>query len=192
MTTGKTRKRHGPAIAPLQPVQSLIHSIRGNNVMIDSDLAALYKVPTKSLNLAVRRNRDRFPPDFMFQLTAEEATRLRLQFETSKSNRGGRRYPPYVFTEPGVAMLSSVLRSARAVQMNILIMRAFIRLRELVATNKDIATRVEKLERSHGRTASVIEVLVEDIDRLGRKAERFKEPSPYSRRRIGYITEDDE
>jgi hypothetical protein len=157
--------------------------------MLDSDLAALYKVPTKSLNLAVRRNRDRFPADFMFHLTAEEAARLRLQSETSKPQRGGRRYLPYVFTEPGVAMLSSVLRSARAVQMNILIMRAFIRLRELIASNKDIATRVEKLERGHDRTASVIEVLVEDIDRLGRKVERFKEPSPYSRR-IGYITED--
>ena len=88
-------------------------------------------------------------------------------------------------------MLSAVLRSARAVQMSISIVRAFVRMRELIAANKDIAARVEKLERSHDRTASVIEVLVEDIDRLGRKIEHFKGPSPYSRRRIGYITEDD-
>ena len=88
-------------------------------------------------------------------------------------------------------MLSSVLRSPRAVQMNILIIRAFVRMRELIAAHKDLAARIEKLERGHDRTASVIEVLVEDIDRLGRKVEQFKGPSPYSRRRIGYITEDD-
>ena len=178
--------------AAVLPIESRITILRQQKIILDTALAEIYGVSVKRLNQQVKRNRSRFPADFMFQLTAEEAAGLRLQTETSKPQRGGRRYLPYVFSEPGVAMLSSVLRSARAVQMNILIMRAFIRLRELIASNKDIATRVEKLERSHDRTASVIEVLVEDIDRLGRKVERFKEPSPYSRRRIGYITEDDE
>jgi hypothetical protein len=107
------RKRAGKTVAITRPVEGLIHVIRGQKVMLDSDLAVLYEVPTKSLNLAVRRNQSRFPDDFMFQLTPEEVDRLRLQFETSKPGRGGRRYSPYAFTEPGVAMLSSVLRSER-------------------------------------------------------------------------------
>lgn len=158
--------------------------------MVDADLAALYQVPTKSLNLAVRRNADRFPADFMVQLTAAEAEGLRLQFETSKTGSGGRRYLPYVFREPGVAMLSSVLRSERAVQMNILIVRAFIRLRELIASNKDVAARVEKLERGHEQVASVIEVLVEDIDRLAEDMEQMKALPPAKHRRIGFVLND--
>jgi phage regulator Rha-like protein len=176
-----------------RPLDGLIHIIRGHRVMLDADLAMLYEVPTKALNQALKRNFERFPEDFAFQLSKEELEKWRSQIVTSKAaaNMGLRR-PPYAFTQEGVAMLSTVLRSPRAVQMSILIIRAFVRLRELIATNKDIATRIEKLERSHDRTASVIEVLVEDIDRLGRKVEQFKGPSPYSRRRIGYITEDDE
>lgn len=158
--------------------------------MIDADLAALYQVPTKSLNLAVRRNADRFPADFMFQLTAEEADGLRLQIETSKKGSGGRRYRPYVFTEPGVAMLSSVLRSERAVQMNILIVRAFIRLRELIASNRDVAARVEKLERGHEQVASVIEVLVDDIDRLTHDVKQMKALPPPKKRRIGFLLDE--
>jgi hypothetical protein len=185
---------HKPAAKPVaitRPVEGLIHVIRGQKVMLDSDLAALYEVPTKSLNLAVRRNQSRFPDDFMFQLTPEEVDRLRLQFETSKPGRGGRRYSPYAFTEPGVAMLSSVLRSERAVQMNIIIVRAFIRLRELVISNKDIAARVEKLERGHDRTASVIEVLVEDIDRLGHEVKHIKALPPVTKRKIGFFIDKD-
>jgi hypothetical protein len=106
--------------------------IRGQKVMLDADLAELYRVPTKSLNLAVKRNADRFPEDFAFQLTEAEVTALRFQFETSKRGRGGRHYLPRAFTEQGVAMLSGVLRSARAVQVNIAIMRAFVRLREML------------------------------------------------------------
>lgn len=123
----------------------------------------------------------------MFQLTSKEAVSLRCQNGTSKTARGGRRYAPYVFTEHGVVMLSSVLNSERAVQMNLLIIRAFVRMRELIATNKEIASRVEKLERKHDRTASV----VEDLDRLGRIVEQVKRASPYSPRRTGYITEED-
>jgi len=165
--------------------------VRGQRVMLDSDLAHLYDVPTKRLNEAVRRNLSRFPERFMLHLTLQEAGALRSQIATSNSGRGGRRYRPYAFTEHGVVMLSSVLKSKRAIQMNILVIDAFVRMRELIATNKDIAARVERLERGHERAASVIEVLVEDIDRLGRTAEKFKEPLPYNRRRIGYITEDD-
>ena len=99
----------------LAKIERRIFLVRGQKVMLDADLAALYRVPTKSLNLAVKRNRDRFPEDFMFQLTDDEVAGLRFHFETSKRGRGGRRYLPYAFTEQGVAMLSSVLRSSRAV-----------------------------------------------------------------------------
>ena len=126
--------------------------------MLDSHLAGLYQVPTKALNLAVRRNRDRFPEDFMFQLNKDETEALRFQIETSKRGRGGRRYPPYVFTEHGVAMLSSVLKGRRAAQMNILIIRAFVRLRELLSTHKELATRIEKLETTQSRHGSVISI----------------------------------
>lgn len=154
--------------------------------MLDSDLSALYGVTTGNLNLAVRRNKGRFPNDFMFVLTKNEADSLLLQFARAKGARGGRRTPPFAFTELGVAMLSSVLKSERAVQMNIAIMRTFVRMRELIVANKDIAARVEKLERSHDRTASVIEVLVEDIDRLAHDVRQMKKlPEPH-KRRIGF------
>src|SRR5207249_618437 len=109
------------------------------------ELAALYRVTTKALNQAIKRNPGRLPEDFMFQLTKEETADLRSQ--TVTSSWGGPRYLPYAFTQEGVAMLSSVLRSARAVQMNILIMRAFVKLRELLATNKDVARKLENIER---------------------------------------------
>ena len=109
--------------------------------MLDADLAEVYQVLTKNLNLAVRRNAERFPRDFMFQLTKKESECLRLQFATSNAGRGGRRYLPKAFTELGVAMLSSVLNSPRAIKMNIIIMRAFVRLREALATHKDLAQK---------------------------------------------------
>jgi|SRR5436309_3366853 len=112
--------------------------------MLDSDLAELYQVPTKRLNEQVRRNLTRFPAGFMFQLTKEQTEALRSQIATSKESRGGRRYAPFVFTEQGVAMLSSVLNSERAVQVNIAIMRAFVRLRELLATHKDLVRRIAR------------------------------------------------
>jgi hypothetical protein len=115
-----------------------IYIVRGKKVMLDSDLAELYQVTTGNLNVAVRRNIDRVPSDFMFQLTKHEHAALLLQFARAKTGRGGRQTPPYAFTELGVAMLSSVLNSDRAVQMNILIMRAFVRLREALATNAPV------------------------------------------------------
>jgi len=123
---------------------------------LDDDLAALYEVETKTLNRAVKRNRDRFPDDFMFQLTTEEFDNLRYQFGTSSlrsqivtSRWGGRRYPPYVFTEQGVAMLSSILHSDRAIHVNIEIMRAFVRLRQLLTSNVELARKLAALESKY-------------------------------------------
>jgi hypothetical protein len=189
MAMGNSRSTRAKIISLHQPVESLIHHVRGQKVMLDSDLARLYGVPTGRLNEAVKRNRSRFPTRFMFRLTSQEAAAMRSQIAiASKRNI---RYQPLAFTEHGVVMLSSVLNSERAIQMGILVVEAFVRMRELIAANKDIAARVEKLERGHQRTGSVIEVLVEDIDRLGRKVDRITAPSPYSKRRIGYITDGD-
>src|SRR5437867_4317305 len=125
--------KHPVATVPVEIIEQKIYLIRGQKVMFDADLAALYAVETKVFNQAVRRNLDRFPDDFMFQLTKEEADSLRSQIVTSKTSRGGRRYLPYAFTEHGVSMLSAVLNSDRAVQMSILIIRAFVKLREILA-----------------------------------------------------------
>jgi hypothetical protein len=136
------------AIVPVH-VETKILLLRGERVILDADLAALYGVETKLLTRAVRRNLDRFPPDFMFQLTAEEHAALRIQFGTSNARRGGRRYRPYAFTEQGVAMLSSVLNSKRAVAVNIEIMRAFVRLRAMLAGHADLARKLATLERKY-------------------------------------------
>jgi hypothetical protein len=151
---------------PSRSIEHHIYSVRGQKVMLDSDLAALYGAETKMLNRSVARNHDRFPEHFMFQLTKEEAASLRFQTGTSKEGRGGRRYLPYVFTEHGVVMLSAVLTSARAVQMSIMVVQAFVRLREMIAANKDLAIRVEKLESGHRQISSIIEVLVDEIDHM--------------------------
>ena len=137
-------------------IERRIFLIRGQRVMLDADLAELYGVPTKSLNLAVKRNASRFPNDFTFQLSAAEADGLRFHFETSKPGRGGRRYLPYAFTEQGVAMLSSVLRSVRAVQVNIGIMRAFVRLRELLLSNAGLARQLAALEGKYDAQFKVV------------------------------------
>ncbi|MCX6719076.1 MAG: ORF6N domain-containing protein [Candidatus Taylorbacteria bacterium] len=133
---------------PVTPafIERRIHLIRGQKVIVDVDLAELYQVSTKRLNEQVKRNSARFPLDFMFQLNKSEADSLRSQFATSNEGRGGRRYLPYAFTELGVAMLSSVLNSEKAVQMNIFIMRAFVKLRQMISSNKDLASKVDKLE----------------------------------------------
>lgn len=173
------------ATFPAMPIEGLIHLIRDQKVMLDSDLADLYGVETKALNRAVKRNPARFPDDLMFQLTEQEAEALRCQTGTSKG-RGGRRYLPYVFTEHGVVMLSSVLNSERAIQVNLLIVRTFVRLRQLVTAHKDLGARIEKLERGHDKTASVIEILVEDIDNLSNEIQRIKNPPIGKKRPIGF------
>jgi hypothetical protein len=159
----------------MERVEDRILSIRGHRVMLDADLAELYGVPTKRLNEAVRRNAARFPEDFMFQLTADEAEILRSQFATS-NGRGGRRYIPYAFTELGVAMLSSVLNSERAVLVNIAIMRAFVRLREMAASHKDVLLRLDEMEGKYDRQFKVV------FDAI----RALMEPPKIPRRRIGF------
>ncbi|MBI5949899.1 MAG: ORF6N domain-containing protein [Chloroflexi bacterium] len=136
----------GTAIVAPEHIQHSIAVVRGLRVMLDADLAGLYGVSTRALIQAVKRNPERFPEDFMFQLTAEEAAILRSQTVISNGGQGGRRYLPYAFTEQGVAMLSSVLRSPRAVQVNIEIMRAFVQLRALLSSRDELAERVGHLE----------------------------------------------
>lgn len=131
----------------VEKVERRILLIRGQKVMLDSELAGLYGVPTKVLNQAVKRHRKRFPSDFMFRLSPQEAKFLRSQIVTSNKGRGGRRYAPLVFTEQGVAMLSSVLNSERAIQVNIAIMRAFVRLRRMLATHRQSAQELAEMER---------------------------------------------
>jgi hypothetical protein len=143
-----------PAISAAA-IESRIHLIRGLRVMLDSDLATLYAVETKALNRAVARNAERFPSDFSFVLSASEHGSLRYQIGTSNT-RGGRRYAPRVFTEQGVAMLSSVLKSRRAIDANIAIMRAFVHFRELVATHKDLARRIDELEKRYDGNFAVV------------------------------------
>jgi hypothetical protein len=159
-------------------VESAIYLIRGQRVMLDSDLAAIYQVTTKRLNEQLKRNRKRFPIDFGFQLTAEELTNLRSQIATS-SLHGGRRYRPWVFTEHGAIMLASVLNSDIAVQASIRVVRAFVRLREMVAANAQLAAKLEELER---RLDSHDEAIVDLFAAL----KRLLEPEAKPKREIGF------
>ena len=165
---------------PSEFIERRIYLIRGQKVMLDADLAELYQVPTSRLNESVKRNHDRFPEDFMFQLTKEEAGFLTSQIAISNAGRGGRRYFPYVFTEHGVVMLSSVLNSERAVQMNILIVRVFIKMRDVLANHKDLAARMEKLKAKQKHQGSVIALVVDEISKL-----KTSPPEPL-KKRIGF------
>ena len=130
--------------------------VRGHKVLLDRDLAVLYGVSTKRLNQQVQRNIERFPSDFMFQLTPEEADSLRSQFATSNRGRGGRRYFPYAFTEQGVAMLSGVLKSRRAVLVNVEIMRTFVKLRQILSSHAELARKLEELEKKYDSQFRVV------------------------------------
>jgi hypothetical protein len=142
-------------LIPLEQIEQRIFALRGSRVMLSPHLAQLYSVPVKALNQAVQRNRNRFPPDFMFQLDTQEFARLKSQIVTS--NRGGaHRARPFAFTEQGVAMLSSVLRSQRAVEVNIEIMRAFVRLRQLLENHAGLARKLEELERKYDGQFKVV------------------------------------
>ncbi len=143
-------------LVPAERIEGMILQIRGQKVMLDRDLAALYGLETKFLKRAVRRNQKRFPEDFMFVLTSEELTHWRRQFGTSNAERMGLRYPPMAFTEQGVAMLSSVLNSERAIAVNIAIMRTFARLRHILASHKELAQRLEELERKYDSQFRVV------------------------------------
>jgi hypothetical protein len=185
MATKKQNLPSSPADklpVPTELIDRRIYIVRGRKVMLDADLAELYQVTTGNLNLAVRRNIGRFPSDFMFQLTRQEHAALLLQFARAKTGRGGRRTPPYAFTELGVAMLSSVLNSDRAVQMNIVIMRAFVRLREALATNEALARRLDELTATQHEHAIVLVGVIRESKQL--KAPRRRKP------RIGFYTDE--
>ncbi len=166
-------------------IERAILILRGNKVLLDADLAALYEVPTKVLLQAVKRNLARFPQDFMFQMSADEFEALRSQSVTSKNpGRGGRRYAPYAFTEQGVAMLSSVLNSPPAIAVNIEIMRAFVRLRELIASNKELAAKLDQLEKKLTTHDQAIAEIMFAIRQL------MVPPESTKRRKIGFIQDE--
>jgi hypothetical protein len=160
-------------------VESRILLLRGHKVILDNDLAELYGVPVKRLNEQVKRNRERFPADFMFQANAEELESLKLQIATSKAGRGGRRFAPYAFTEHGAIMAATVLNSERAVEMSVFIVRAFVRLREMVTTNEKLAAKIDELEQRLDTHDASIQDLLEAIRQL-------MLPEPATGRRIGF------
>ena len=162
-----------PEIITESKIETAIFLVRGHKVLIDADLAVLYGVETRSLVQAVKRNIQRFPPDFMFQLNKEEFDTLRSQIVISKG-KGGRRYHPYVFTEQGVAMLSSVLHSERAIQVNIAIMRVFVRVRELVASHKELADKLNELESHIKNHDEQIMAIFEAIHQLMKPPDKPK------------------
>ena len=165
------------AVFPSERIEKTILLLRGHKIILDRDLAAMYGVSTRDLNKAVSRNLDRFPDDFMLQLTRPEFNDLKFQFGTS--SWGGTRKLPRAFTEQGIAMLSSVLRSKRAIHVNIAIMRAFVKLREFAASHKTLATKLEQLERKVGGHDGQIRSLFDAIRQL------MEPPTPKSRR-IGF------
>jgi len=169
-------------IVPQQIIESKIYLLRGKKVMLDRDLATLYGVETRTLNQAVRRNINRFPEDFMFQLTMEEMENWKSQIVISNKEKMGLRKRPYAFTENGVAMLSSVLSSERAVEVNIQIMRTFTRLREMVLTHKELAHKLAQLERKIGKHDDEIKTIFNAIRQL------MVPPEP-KRRKIGFRRE---
>ena len=154
----------GALAVPVELIERRIYLIRGQKVMLDADLAELYQVQTKVFNQAVKRNVDRFPNDFMFRLNAAEATALRSQFVTLEKGRGRySKYAPYAFTEQGAAMLSSVLNSDRAVQMSIHIVRVFVKLREMIATHKDLALKIDEIERAQQKQGRQITAILQHL-----------------------------
>ena len=161
----------------VERIERTIVRLRGHSVMLDSDLAHLYRVDTKALVRALKRNRQRFPRDFMFQLSNDEFAVLRRHFGASRS-WGGRRYRPYAFTEQGVAMLSSVLRSSRAVRVNIQIMRAFVRLRQVLSSNAELAKKLVELESKCDTQFAVVFQAIREL----------MTPRVASRRRIGFLS----
>lgn len=162
-------------------VMNKIYIVRGQKVMLDRDLAELYQIETKVLKQSVKRNKDRFPDDFMFELTEIEFNNWRSQFVTSNSDKLGLRYAPFAFTEQGVAMLSSVLKSKKAVHVNIQIIRIFTRMRQLLMDNTEIRLAIEKLEKKTDNNTKNIEVVFQYMDELIDKKESVK-----PRKQIGY------
>jgi hypothetical protein len=165
------------ALAP--PVESRIHHLRNHKVIFDTDLAELYGVSVKRLNEQVKRNRERFPGDFLFRLTAKEHEALRSQNATSNRGRGGRRFAPYAFTEHGAIMAATILNSKRAIEMSVFVVRAFVRLRETLATNRKIAGKLEELESRSEKHDTAIQDIIDAIKEL-------MAPDEPPRRKIGF------
>ncbi len=164
---------------PVVSVESRILFLRHQRIILDADLAELYGVPVRQLNQQIKRNQERFPPDFVFQLTAKELGRLRSQFVISKTQRGGRRYLPHAFTEHGAIMAATVLNSERAVHMSVFVVRAFVRLREMLATNRHLAAKIDELENRLDTHDDAIQELIQAIKQL------MVSPEP-RRRKIGF------
>ena len=160
-------------------VESRILILRHQRVILDSDLAKLYGVPVRQLNQQVKRNRERFPMDFMFQLTAKEEESLRSQIVISKKGRGGRRYPPYAFTEHGAIMAATVLNSTRAIEMSVFVVRAFVRMREMLAKNRQLAAKINELDRRLETHDTAIQDIIEAIKEL-------MAPEGPTKRKIGF------
>jgi len=161
------------------PVESRILVLRHQKVILDNDLAELYGVTVKRLNQQVNRNQERFPADFMFQLTPKEDKALRLQIATSKKGRGGRRYPPYAFTEHGAIMAATVLNSKRAIEMSVFVVRAFVRMREMLAKNRQLAAKINELDRRLETHDTAIQDIIEAIKEL-------MVPEGPPRRKVGF------
>ena len=176
-------QQQNESFIPDEVVMSKIYVIRGQKVMIDSDLADLYEVETKVLNQAVNRNIERFPSDFMFELSLDEWENLKSQFVTS--SWGGRRKLPKVFTEHGVLMLSSVLNSHRAIQVNIQIVRIFTRIRQVLTSNTEIRKEIKEIKKQLFNHEQHIELVFNYLDELTEKKE-----NPVPRKRIGYKSDD--
>lgn len=174
-----------PKLAPLSEIAGHIQILRGQRVMLDADLAALYGVTTKRFNEQVKRNLARFPVEFMFQLTAEEFRALRSQFATSNEGRGGRRHLPYAFTEHGAIMAATILNSPNAVEMSVFIVRAFVALRDWLATHRELAEKLDYLERKVSSHDQALAGVIDAIRQL------TSTPSP-KKRPIGFIIEPEE
>ncbi len=181
-------------------ITTLIITVRGKRVILDADLARIYGVPTRRLNEQVRRNTDRFPPDFAFVLTDQEVTNLRSQFATSScdgirsqfatGSHGGRRYRPYVFTEHGALMAANILRSKRAVQMSVFVVRAFIRMRQMLIEQRGLARKLAELEKELTGRLDIHETAINEIlGQIRRLLSSPQEPQP-PKRRIGFLVEE--
>ena len=179
-------KKESQIMIPDEVIIYKIYLIRGKKVMLDRDLAELYEVETKRLKEQVRRNIDRFPEDFMFELTKEELAEWRYQFGTSSSETMGLRVPPFAFTEHGVIMLASILNSDRAIQVNVQIVRIFIRMREMLVSNKEILYRLEKIEQKTEEHDDQIMLIVDHMSQL--EDIKQQELEQKNRKRIGFKT----
>jgi hypothetical protein len=168
-------------VIPIDQIQTRIMVLRGHRILMDADLAAFYGVSTKALNQAVRRNGDRFPSDFRFQLTNEEVANLKSQIVTSSSGHGGRRKLPFAFTEHGALMAATVVNSSRAVQMSLVVIRAFVALRRLILDQKALARKLEELDARVGAHDQELGAIVEAIRQLAAPS------GPAHRRKIGFI-----